>query len=120
MTGITDQSQRAIWGLVCAAAVAGVAAITWGPVGFRAAAIMGAVAAGVQLLAARAMAKTGESPTPEHLKVYGIGVILRLSGVVVLGVAVHFDREFFPPLASATGYLGTVLPLLYLETRLAR
>lgn len=120
MTGISAQGRRAIWGAVCAVPVAGIAAIVWGRTGFRAAAIMGAMAAGLQLLAARAMAKTGESPTPEHPKVYGIGVMLRLSGVVVLGVAVSLDRELFPPLASATGYLGTVLPLLYLETRLAR
>jgi hypothetical protein len=120
LTGIGAQGQRAIWGVVCAGLIGAIAAVVWGEPGCRAAVLMGGVALAMQLLAARAMAKTGESPTPEHLKVYGIGVILRLSGVIVLFLAVHFDRTVFQPLPSALGYVGTVLPLLYLETRLAR
>ena len=74
----------------------------------------------MQLFAVRMMARTGAEASVDHLRVYVAGLGFRLMGVVLLGVVVTLDRTTFPPLASATGYLGTVLPLLYLETRLSR
>jgi hypothetical protein len=65
------------------------------------------------------MARTGKPAAPDHVKVYAIGVILRLCGVILLGLAMANDPVNFPPLPSVLGYTGTVLPLLYLETRLA-
>jgi hypothetical protein len=35
-------------------------------------------------------------------------------------LAVLADRESFPPLATAFGYLGVVVPLLFLEVRFVR
>ena len=32
----------------------------------------------------------------------------------------HPYRELFPPLPSALGYVGVVIPLLFLETRLLK
>ena len=50
--------------------------------------------------------------------VYGIGVVLRMLGVLIIAVLVVRDAEHFPPWPTALGYLGVILPLLYLETRL--
>lgn len=84
------------------------------------AAAAGAVATGMQLLAARIMWRTGVVPSVDHLKVYGMGVVLRALGVGVLAALLMGLPRHFLPAASAVGYLGTVLPLLYLETRLSR
>ena len=119
MTLVPGQSSRVIWGVASATGATIVAALLWGRAAIVGAAVFGAVAIGLQLLAARIVARTGMI-APDQLKGYLVGVALRLSGVAVLGLAVGLDRSAFPPLASAMGYLGTVLPLLYLETRLSR
>lgn len=101
--------------------VASVAAMAlWGRSAVIGAATFGAVATAVQLLAAQLMARTGKPASLDHLTVYVIGVMLRLAGIVLLGVAVSGDRVTFPPLPCALGYLATVLPLLYLETKLGQ
>ena len=101
-------------------AAAGVATAIWGVGSALPALAFGAVAVGLQLLAARQMARTGLPAGPDHMKVYVVGVLLRLAGVLLFAVAVTAEPERFPALPSALGYLGTVLPLLYLETQLTR
>jgi hypothetical protein len=78
----------------------------------RTALLFGLLATGIQLAVPRAAA--GLTPTAE----YGVGMALRVAGVAVLGIAMVIDRVVFPPGAAAVGYLGTLLPLLWLETRL--
>ena len=101
-----------LWGLASYA--------IWGNVAAAAALMMGLIATGLQLLAVWRMARTGRPAELDHLPVYAIGVVLRFAGVVILGVLCTLNPRQFPPLPSALGYLGTVLPLLYLETRLTR
>lgn len=120
MAGAVGQGRRLLWGAVGSLVMTGIATLIWGRPATVAAATFGGVATGVQLLAARLLARTGVTPSLDHLRVYAGGVAFRMIGVLILGVAVSLDRATFPPLASATGYLGTVLPLLYLETRLTR
>lgn len=84
-----------------------------------AAVAFGLLATGIQLFAARIVRRLGVPATPDRLKVYAIGMALRIGGVALIGVAVTIDRATFPPGPSALGYLGTLLPLLWLETRLA-
>ena len=98
-----SQRARLLVGLGSTGLVMGIAAMIWGRPALT----------GV-------MARTGVTPSLDNLRVYGMGVLFRLTGVIILGVTVALDRTTFAPLASATGYLGTVLPLLYLETRLSR
>lgn len=117
---VGGQWRRATWGLAATLVMTVVATAVWGRAATVAAATFGAVATMVQLLAARIMAKSGLTAPADQVKVYGTGVLFRLLGVVIFALAVSVDRATFPPLASATGYLGTVLPLLYLETRLHR
>lgn len=97
------------------------AGIGWGASGRRAAQaafLLGAVATAIQLLAARSARRLKTPATPDHPTTYAVGMALRLAGVAVLWALVTFDRAAFPPGAAALGYLGTLLPLLWLETRL--
>jgi hypothetical protein len=55
-----------------------------------------------------------------YLARWGAGMGLRMAGVLVFMVAVALRRDLFPPLASAMGFLGVLLPLLALETRLVQ
>jgi hypothetical protein len=41
-------------------------------------------------------------------------------GILVFMLAVSFRRDLFPPLASAMGFLGVLIPLLAIETRLVQ
>jgi hypothetical protein len=45
---------------------------------------------------------------------------LRLAGVAALAAAIVIDRTVFPPLPSALGFLGVLVPLLFLEVRWVR
>ncbi len=116
---MTAQLQRLRLGAVMTVAVGTLAALIWGMVGLVAAAVFGGVATGIQLLAARWSRLTGRRATPDQLAIYLIGMVLRIVGVVLIGVAVTTDRATFPPGPAAMGYLGTLLPLMWLETRLA-
>ncbi len=84
-----------------------------------AALVFGVLATGIQLFAARIARRLGVPATPDRLRVYAIGLVLRVGGVAVMGMAMTIDRVTFPPGPVALGYLGTLLPLLWLETRLA-
>ena len=59
-------------------------------------------------------------PFAAVLKRWGIGMALRFVGIVVLAGAAVADPKVFPPLPAAMGYLGVLLPLLIVETRLLR
>jgi len=118
--GASRQVQRLQWGSAMALLLGLLALLIWGPVAARAAAIMGGVATAMQLLAAWRMARTGKPAELDNLRVYLLGVGLRFVGVGVLALLAMRWPDFFPPLPSAMGYLGTVLMLLYLETRRTR
>lgn len=115
-----SQFTRTGWGLAAALVMTALALVIWGPHAALAAAAFGGVAIVMQLLAAWLPGRSGTEITLDHLKVYAAGVATRMLGVVLLAIAVSRDRATFAPWPSALGYLGTVLPLLYLETRLAR
>ncbi len=105
--------------MACTAAIAGLAWLLWGQAAVTAAVVFGGLATVIQLFAARLVRRLGVRATPDRLRVYAIGMVLRIGGVAVMGVAMTIDRVTFPPGPAALGYLGTLLPLLWLETRLA-
>ena len=102
------------------AGVTAVAWLLWGTTGAQSALLFGAVATGIQLLADRLARRLGVVATVDRLMVYSIGVVLRIGGVALIGVAAVTWGEAFSPPGAAMGYLGVLLPLLYLETRLER
>jgi hypothetical protein len=96
--------------------VAGLSAALWGSAGALAAALFGALATGIQVAAHRLSAQSTNprSPFPTG---WLWGTALRLGGVVAIAVAVVANRQLFPPLPTALGYLGVLIPLLVLELR---
>ena len=115
-----DQGRRLLWGLVGTAGVTASAWLLWGMNGAKSALLFGAIATSIQLLADRLARRVGVEPTVDRLRVYAIGVVLRFGGVALIGVAAFKGGEAFSPPGAALGYLGVLLPLLYLETRLER
>jgi hypothetical protein len=43
-----------------------------------------------------------------------------LLGVALVAILVTLDPTHFPPLPTALGFLGVLVPLLFLEVRLVR
>lgn len=80
----------------------------------------GLLATLIQVGAGRAMHGVAALSFAEFLKRYGIGMGLRVTGVAALLVAIVARPEAFPPLPTALGFLGVLIPLLFLEARLAR
>lgn len=83
--------------------------------------VMGGVATGIELVAVRALRRgLGARNTTEFFKGVGVGLLLRLAGVGVFAGLVVWNRDLFPPLAAGLGYVGVLIPLLFLEVRFVR
>jgi hypothetical protein len=80
----------------------------------------GAVAAVTQLAAARLARRALDARFTRFVEAWALGVGLRFAGVVLLAVATVAAPAYFPPLPSAFGFLGVMIPLLLLEIRLTR
>lgn len=107
-------------GLGLTALVAGLAWAVWGPTAIFAAAWFGLLATALQLMAVAVLRPALHGSLGELVRRWGIGIGLRLAGVVLFAGLVVVNRELFPPLPSALGYVGVVVPLLFWETRLLR
>lgn len=101
-------------------AVAWLLTLPFGSAAVLPAATFGGLATGLQLLAVRALRRGLAGGTAEFFKGVGIGMALRLAGVLMVLVAVLADRAHFPPLPTALAYVGVVVPLLFLEVRFVR
>lgn len=110
--------QTAGLGLALTLIVALVGRALAGPVGMMAAAWFGLLATGFQVIAmAWAGPKIGVGDWGGLLSRWAVGTGLRLFGVVAVAVAVLMDRDRFPPLPTALGYLAVLVPLLFFEVR---
>ena len=104
-------------------AVAGGAAWAWSRSGTVAmtAVVFGLLATKLQYLAGLVTGKVAkDAPFKEFVKGWGTGMGLRLLGVVILAVVCSAWPAQFPAVGAAIGYLGVVIPLLFLETRSSR
>lgn len=92
-----------------------VGAAVW--IGGWAAGIGGAVAVGAQLAAVALLRPAMAAPQPVFLGRWlsGMGIRALALGGLLAYAATH--RSELPPLATALGYLGVLLPLLFVETR---
>lgn len=100
-----------------------VTALLW--VGFGQAAVIpgvtfGLLSTGIQLLAVRYLKSSWTGSNRDFLQGVGIGMALRMLGIVLVLVAIVVDRGRFPPLPTAFGFLGVLIPLLFLEVRFVR
>jgi hypothetical protein len=82
--------------------------------------VMGAVATVIELSAGRWLRRGLVASTREALQAFVAGMLFRLFGVVVFAGLVLWDRGMFPPLPTGLGYVGVVVPLLFLEIRSIR
>ncbi len=102
-------------GLVTAAVAA-----VWGRGAVVGSLVFGAVATLIQLAATRMLRGAWGGHVAGFFRAVARGMMLRLGGVVLLGVAMAWDRTIFPPVPTAIGYLGVLIPLLFLEVRFVR
>jgi len=107
-------------GLALTALLAAVTWLAWGPGAIFAAAWFGLLATALQLVAVALLRPALGAPFGVLVRRWGIGMGLRMFGVALFAVLVTVNGELFPPLPSALGYLGVVVPLLFLETRLLK
>ncbi|MDH5804393.1 MAG: hypothetical protein OEZ54_04340 [Gemmatimonadota bacterium] len=105
------------WGFGITAIVAAVWWKIWGTDVVLSAVFFGLLATGLQVAANVVFERAKKETTAEFMKAYGVGMGLRISGVVVFAVLVFLDRELFPPLPSAFAYLGVLIPLLFMEMK---
>ncbi len=107
-------------GLLLTALVTGLMVLAWGGEALIPGASFGLLATAIQGAALRALVPLEDSPSSKFASRYLLGVTLRLIGVVLVFVAIGLRRDLFPPLPTAFGYLGVVIPLLLTEVRLFR
>lgn len=107
-------------GLILTALVSGVIGLVAGPGAIIAAVGMGVVATAIQVAATTALRRAAGKPYAVFLKQYAIGMGLRMLGVTVMAVVIVVRPDLFSPLPTAFGFLGVLVPLLFLEARLTR
>jgi len=95
---------------------AGLIAIV-GLVGGRAAAIGGGVALVAQVWAVALLRPGMRAPSPQFMTRWLGGMAIRLLSVGALMVWAVTHRASLPPVPAVLGFLGVLLPLLFLETR---
>ncbi|HEX9164778.1 MAG TPA: hypothetical protein VF862_02635 [Gemmatimonadales bacterium] len=110
----------ALAGVVLSAVLGGVAWAVWGRPGAIGAVTFGLLATAIQVVATRLMRGSREARFDAFLTKWGAGMGLRMAGILVFMLVVSLQRDLFPPLASAMGFLGVLLPLLALEIRLVQ
>jgi hypothetical protein len=110
----------AAWGVGLTAACSAVAWLAWGVGAVPAVWTFGFLATGVQMAAVAWLRPALGAPFATLLKRWGVGMALRFGALVVFAAAVALDRERFPPLPSALGLVGVLIPLLFMETRLLK
>jgi hypothetical protein len=88
--------------------------------GGETAGIGGGVALGAQVWAVALLRPKMGAPTPEFMGRWLGGMAIRILALAALMVWSATHRASLPPLPAALGYLGVLLPLLFLETRFLR
>lgn len=98
-------------------AVTGILWLIWGDQALVPGLTFGLFATATQLAAAIFIAPAWEGNFDVFVRRWLVGMVLRLVGVVLVFVAIAVQPELFPPLPTALGYLGVVIPLLFTEIR---
>lgn len=104
-------------GLVLTLAVGLLGFAFGGSRGVVAAGSFGLLATVIQVVAGRAMRRQAGRAFRDFARAWASGMGLRFLGVLLLGVVIWLDAERFPPVPAAMGYIGVLVPLLFLEAR---
>lgn len=94
--------------------------VLWGPTALVPGIVFGLLATAIQVAAVVAVEPVWDAPFDKFLSRWGLGMGLRVGGVIVFLGAVLVDRELFPPIPTAFGYLGVLIPLLFAELRFVK
>jgi hypothetical protein len=100
--------------------VTGLLYIGWGREALLPALVFGLMATAIQVISVELVRPAFAGETTRLLKRWGWGMLLRLLGVALVAILVTLDQAHFPPLPTALGFLGVLVPLLFLEVRLVR
>jgi hypothetical protein len=93
--------------------------LVWGRSGIVAGIATGTLATVIQVWAVARLRQTLRGNTAEFFAGFGLGMLLRLAGVILVAVAIGLRPLLFPPLPTAVGFLAVLLPLLFAEGRFA-
>lgn len=104
-------------GIVLTAAVTGILFLAWGRAALLPGVAFGLLATAIQVGSAALVGPVAHGEFKVLIRRWAMGMGLRVAGIAVFGVAVWVRRDLFPPLPAAFGYLGVVIPLLFMETR---
>ncbi len=104
-------------GTALTAGVTGTLWVFWGPQAIVPGLVFGALATLIQFAAIKAVRPAWEAEFSVFVSRWGLGMGLRLVGVLLFLAAVLVNRELFPPVPTAFAYLGVLIPLLFMELR---
>ena len=113
---------RALWmGRGLTVVVALVAWRIWGGTAAYTAACFGLLATTIQYFSSKIAAQVPQDAQfATFVQGYAGGMGLRVLGVVILAVVCSLWPAQFPATGAAVGYLGVLIPLLFLEMRATR
>lgn len=104
-------------GIGLTAVVTAVLIAAWGREALLPGVAFGLLATAIQVASAALVGPAAHGEFKLLIRRWAMGMGLRVAGIAVFGVAVWVRRDLFPPLPAAFGYLGVVVPLLFMETR---
>ena len=107
-------------GLVLTAVVTALLVWVFGRVALMPALVFGGIATAVQLAASRLLRQASGKSFEQLLKAWGLGMALRMAGMLLFLGAVLTDRTLFPPLPTALAYVGVLIPLMFSDLRTIR
>lgn len=94
--------------------------LVWGSGALVAAGLFGLLATALQTLARWLVRGVRPAQFEAFACRWAYGMGLRMLGIVLIAVAVSVDPSVFPPLPTAFGFLGVLIPLLFSELQPVR
>ncbi len=107
-------------GLLLTAMVGAILYAGWGREAMVAGVIFGLIATTIQAVSVAMVRPAFRAASSIFLGRWAAGMFLRIVGVALVGICAYLNPVFFPPLPTAIGFLGVLVPLLFLEVRLIR
>ena len=108
------------WGLLLTTLMGGILYLAWGREAMSAGVIFGLLATTIQAISVAMVRPAFRAASSIFLGRWAAGMFLRIVGVALVGICAYLNPAFFPPLPTAIGFLGVLVPLLFLEVRLIR
>jgi len=112
---------KVVWlGLALTGVMTAILTLAFGESALWPSLLFGLLATVIQVVAVALVTPVLKAPLRDLMWRWAYGMALRLCGVVLFVVAVLLRPDIFPPLPTAFGYIGVLIPLLFTEIRLFR